>query len=79
MLSAVTKEMHTPSITMYKFSGRGFGRVLIKKPFHSFSLEIIRLSSHQDATSMDLFFSTRKSIRRGRGHVEKKEDKFKDL
>lgn len=37
MLSVVTKEMHTPSITMYKFSARGFGRVLIKKPFHSFS------------------------------------------
>ncbi len=35
--SAVTKEMRTPSITMYKFSVRGFGRVLIKKPFHSFS------------------------------------------
>lgn len=37
ILSAVTKEMHTPSITMYKFSVRRFGRVLIKKPFHSFS------------------------------------------
>lgn len=36
ILSAVTKEIHTPSITMYKFSVRGFGRVLIKKPFHSF-------------------------------------------
>lgn len=62
MPPAVTKEMLTPSITMYKFSARGFGRVLIKKPFHSFSSEIIRLSSHQDATSIDLFFSTRKSI-----------------
>lgn len=68
MPSAVTKEMHTPSITMYKFSARGFGRVLIKKPFHPFSSEIIRLSSHQDATSIDLFFSTRKSI----GEREKK-------
>lgn len=60
--SAVTKEMHTPSITMYKFSARGFGRVLIKKPFHSFSWEIIRLSSHQDATSIDPFSSSRKPI-----------------
>lgn len=62
ILSAVTKEMHTPSITMYKFSARGFGRVLIKKPFHSFSWEIIRLSSHQDATSIDPFSSSRKPI-----------------
>lgn len=37
ILSAVTKEMHTPSITMYKFSVRRFGQVLIKKPFLSFS------------------------------------------
>lgn len=75
--SAVTKEMHTPSITMYKFSARGFGRVLIKKPFHSFSSEIIRLSSHQDATSIDLFFSTRKSI--GEREKKKTQNKFKDL
>lgn len=77
MPSAVTKEMHTPSITMYKFSAHGFGRVLIKKPFHSFSSEIIRLSSHQDATSIDLFFSTRKSI--GEKEKKKKHNKFKDL
>lgn len=62
ILSAVTKEMHTPSITMYKFSVCRFGQVLIKKPFHSFSWEIIRLSSHQDATSMDPFSSCRKPI-----------------
>lgn len=62
ILSAVTKEIHTPSITMHKFSVRRFGRVLIKKPFHLFSWEIIRLSSHQDAKSKDPFFCFRKTI-----------------
>lgn len=62
MPSPVAKELHPPSITMYKFSVRRFSSVLIKKPFHLFSGEIIRLSSHQDATSIDPFFSSRKSI-----------------
>lgn len=62
--SAVTKEMHTPSITMHRFSVRGFGQFLIKNPFHSFSWEIIVLSSHQDATSIDPFSSYRKPLGR---------------